>query len=932
MPTQRLFTGGDHRFLQALRRELGAAVETRLAVAFVLRSGVELLAPTLRAALLRPGQHVRILTTDYLGVTEPEALEALLALPAVNGAQLELRAYEARGHSFHPKAYLFRHASGARRAFVGSSNLSATALQHGVEWNWSSLEPADGEVLLDAESRFDELFHGPGTAAVTPEWIAAYAARRPGLNRDPLVWTVGTPEPDPYLPRPPTPNPVQELALQALTDLRESGEDRALVVAATGLGKTFLAAFDSRGYRRVLFIAHRQELLDQAAHTFERVRGQDVGRVQGEQVELDARVVVAMVQTLSQDRVLGDARLAGFDYVVVDEFHHAAADSYQNVLGKLRPKFLLGLTATPFRGDSRDLFALVGGNVAYEVGLFQAVAYGWLAPFHYYGVADTVEYSPALLNASRTGFDEQKLTAAVSRENRVQLIVEQWEKYKPKEPKALGFCVSIEHARYMAAQFSERGIPALAVHSGADSVDRRDAIRSLQDGHVQCLFTVDLFNEGVDIPAVNLVLMLRPTESMTVFVQQLGRGLRRAEGKPHLVVLDFIGNYRNAHVKLAFLTGHYGNETGGRELHRKAYAELVDRAGLLELEGGIRIELQPQALAALSEALQSGARLADALKADLQAVAETTFRQHGRRPLLDEVRLLGAYSVRAQLNQWKGWSNALEGMGWQTGDESQVATDAGAFLRELETTAMTKSYKMVVLQAMLDAEHGLRAVSLADLATAFRAHFRQARHQADIRGTEIEDIEFVTEAKLQAYIRANPVKAWAGGEWFAFGEEASANAGAGSVAGTPLLRYVRPVPKNTRAFRDAVAERVTWRLNQYMDRHEERLPAFKLLPAGTGACIMFGPKPVNALDVVPRSAGWQAVEIAGQLFYGKFVKVALNVLKARPVDEPTEPNVLTEQLARLHGVPPAELLARPRQVTLRRREDGTYVLSPGGTT
>ena len=151
MPTQRLFTGGDHRFLQALRRELGAAVETRLAVAFVLHSGVELLAPTLRAALLRPGQHVRILTTDYLGVTEPEALEALLALPAVNGAKLELRAYEARGHSFHPKAYLFRHASGARRAFVGSSNLSATALQHGVEWNWSSLEPADGEVLLDAE-------------------------------------------------------------------------------------------------------------------------------------------------------------------------------------------------------------------------------------------------------------------------------------------------------------------------------------------------------------------------------------------------------------------------------------------------------------------------------------------------------------------------------------------------------------------------------------------------------------------------------------------------------------------------------------------------------------------------------------------------------------------------------------------------------------
>lgn len=962
MPSQRLYTGGDHRFLQALRRELVTAVDARLAVAFVMQSGVALLAPALRAALLRPGQQVRVLTTDYLGVTEPEALEALLALPAVAGARLDLRAYAARRHSFHPKAYLFRHAGGQRRAFIGSSNLSASALQHGVEWNWATLETPDGAAVADAEQRFDDLFDSPNTVAVTPEWIDGYRRRRPTLAREafglggapgmntggysgeyPAVADYGTtPDAAPgttygatpgttpsttpgttdSATPPPTPNPAQELALQALTDLREAGEDRALVVAATGLGKTFLAAFDSRGYRRVLFIAHRQELLDQARAAFESVRDDRVGRVQAAQVELDARVVVAMVQTLAQERVLADARLAGFDYVVVDEFHHAAADSYQKVLAVLQPRFLLGLTATPFRGDTRDLFALVGGNVAYEVDLFQAVAYGWLVPFHYYGIADTVKYSPALLNASRTGYDEAKLTAEVSRAERLRLVMEQWHKHAPAAPKALGFCVSIEHARTMAASFNAAGIPALAVHSGADSVDRRDAIHRLQEGSVHCLFTVDLFNEGVDIPAVNLVLMLRPTESMTVFVQQLGRGLRLHPHKQRLVVLDLIGNHRHAHVKLAFLAGQQGREVHDTEAHRKAYAELSRHAGELELEGGIRIQLERQALETLNEALRAGTHLRDALKADLAAVGETTQRQHGRRPWLDELRLLGAYAVRAQLKQWQGWAGALQVMGWATDTESQLAAECGGFLRELETTAMTKSYKMVVLQTMLDAERGLRPVQLEELATAFRHHFQQARFMADIRGTEIEDIEHVPVAKLEAYVRSNPVKAWASGHWFAFDSE------------TRTLSYTGPVPKDTKAFRDAVAERATWRLNQYIDRHEERLPSFKLLPngAGSGACVMFGAKPVNALDAVPRGTGWQPVEIVGETFYGKFVKVALNVLKTRPVDNDAEPNLLTAQLARLFGVAPGELLAKPRRITLHRREDGTCVMTKGGNS
>ena len=401
-PSPRLHAGRGESLVDALRAELARCREACLAVSFILGSGLDLIEGALRAALLR-GATIRLLPTDYLDVTEPETLRRLLAMPG----RFDLRVYSHPARSFHPKAYLFDRGAGAGRAFVGSANLSRSGLAAGVEWTWSIEDTDRGHPMAELFGRFADLFDSPHAQVVTPAWIDAYAQRRqPRSEADPAV----------HVPGLPSPRPAQQLALRELERLRADGQRRALVIAATGLGKTWLAAFDARPFARVLFIAHRRALLQQAEAAFRAARpGDSVGYVLGARLEFDRDVVFASVQTLSRTAVLDDAAhaaaLAAFDYVVVDEFHHAAADSYLKVFARLSPAFLLGLTATPYRGDNRDLFALCDGNVAYEIRLFEAIAFGWLAPFRYLGVSDPVDYDRSLLNASGTAYDTAKLSA-----------------------------------------------------------------------------------------------------------------------------------------------------------------------------------------------------------------------------------------------------------------------------------------------------------------------------------------------------------------------------------------------------------------------------------------------------------------------------------------------------------------------------------------
>ncbi|MGA1318354.1 MAG: DEAD/DEAH box helicase family protein, partial [Rubrivivax sp.] len=432
---QRLHVGGNVTLLDALKREFEACAVARIAVAFVMNSGLDLIEGPALAALLR-GAELRLLTTDYLGVTEPEALERLCRWHG----RLQARVYSHERRSFHPKAYLFERADGTGRAFIGSANLSRMGLIEGVEWTWTVLDVDAGQPMHELSTRFEEIFDSDPVQVLTPAWIQAYAVRRPAHSAIPVL---ERPHP-PYPVQTVQPREVQQLALRELDRLRQDGESKALVVAATGLGKTFLAAFDTRDADRVLFIAHREELLHQAEAAFERVYpARSRGFLADGRAELDRDVVFASVQTLSRPEHLARPELSRFDYVVVDEFHRAAADSYRRVLQALSPRFLLGLTATPFRGDQRDILALCDGNLAYQVNLLEAIAFGWLVPFRYHGIADVVTYTDDLLTSRKT-YDTVKLTLRVNTPERAGLVLDRYRGHGSAA--ALGFCLSIGHA------------------------------------------------------------------------------------------------------------------------------------------------------------------------------------------------------------------------------------------------------------------------------------------------------------------------------------------------------------------------------------------------------------------------------------------------------------------------------------------------------
>jgi superfamily II DNA or RNA helicase/HKD family nuclease len=891
---------GNHYFPpEALKREFEACAVARIAVAFVMNSGLDLIEGPALAALLR-GAEVRLLTTDYLGVTEPEALERLCRWHG----RLQARVFSHERRSFHPKAYLFERADGTGRAFIGSANLSRMGLVEGVEWTWTVLDVDAGQPMHELSTRFEEIFDGDAARELTPAWIQDYAVRRLARGVVPVLEEPRAP----YSLETVKPREVQQLALRELDRLRQDGESKALVVAATGLGKTFLAAFDARDADRVLFIAHREELLHQAEAAFERVYpARSRGFLADGRAELDRDVVFASVQTLSRPEHLARPELARFDHVVVDEFHHAAADSYRRVLRALSPRFLLGLTATPFRGDQRDILELCDGNLAYQVNLLEAIAFGWLVPFRYHGIADVVTYSDDLLTARKT-YDTVKLTLRFNTAERAGLVLDRYRGHASAA--ALGFCVSIGHADFMAAQFNAGGVAAAAVHSGPGSADRVEAVRQLAEGRLKVLFTVDLFNEGVDIPAVDLVLFLRPTESMTIFLQQLGRGLRLHSTKSFLTVLDFIGNYRNAHHKLPLLAGQdlSQDQDPGRALKAltRWQAEGLRPDGVPE---GCEVVLEPVALSALRASLQGSSPLRQMVLDDLRDIAEAL----GRGPTLREWQRQSRYSLstaRAALGVDR-WHHLLEAAGLLTEEDRALEAAVGDFLREVETTAMTKSFKMVVLLSLCEETAFKRSVSGAELVTAFRAYFTEERHREDVAGTEVEDVAAVDSAALLRYIEKNPIKAWTGSGRAAVSPVFSWQKAA------PALSYVGPRPTDpalTTPFARAIKDRALARLDAYWQRPGPTRMVFPVIPAGSASegqasaadrrhCIMFG----KARQGLPE--GWHLVSINGRNLYGKFVAVALNVLKAAPVDSHEVPNVLTEELRALFG---GQLPGKPR--------------------
>jgi superfamily II DNA or RNA helicase len=552
-----------------LRAELMSADRVDLLCAFIRWHGLRVLEDPL-AELTDRGVRLRVLTTTYVGATERRAIDELVKR---FGAEVRI-SYETQATRLHAKAWLFRRNSGFDTAFVGSSNLSRSALVDGLEWNVRLSGVATPDLIRKFAATFDTYWESNAFVTYNPDEDAdrlddalAYAGNRRATTST-AISLAG-------LEVRPLPHQVEILeALDAERRLHD--RHRNLVVAATGTGKTVVAALDHQRlvretYKRdlsLLFVAHRKEILDQSLRTYrETMADGSFGEsyVDGSRPER-WRHVFASVQSLSS---YGISRLPAdhFDVVVIDEFHHSEAPTYRRLLDHLRPVELLGLTATPERPDGVDVRSFFGDRTAFELPLWDALSADLLVPFHYFGVADDVDltgvewkrgkYDVAGLDDLYTGNDAR--AAKVLRELRDKVT-------DVGRMRALGFCVSVAHALYMARVFTDAGVAARAVSGATRGDEREGAIRALRAGEVQALFAADLFNEGLDIPEVDTVLFLRPTQCATIFLQQLGRGLRRAPGKAVLTVLDFIGQHRREFrfdVRYRALTG-----TGRRALER----------------------------------------------------------------------------------------------------------------------------------------------------------------------------------------------------------------------------------------------------------------------------------------------------------------------------------------------------------------------------
>ena len=540
----------DTRMLDAVRRGLATADDVRIAVSFTMCSGLGLLIDPLKELVERGGR-ARILTSTYQSVTQPAALDTLLGLAGVDTRLQHGRV------GFHTKFWWFGEQE-AGECWAGSSNLSKGGLTTNLEWNLRSVEPA---TLAATRAQFDTLWTRPDVTPLTAELIRRYeqahrataTAQRKGRGFEYVEEYGGEVRP----------NAAQQEALKQLDALRQRGERRGAVIAATGVGKTFLAAFDvaQSGARNVLYVSHRLEHLTQAQRAFHRVLGatHSLGMVGGGSEHDYADIVFVTVASLRNRPALASR---DFEYLVIDEFHHVEAPSYE-VLRPIRDRaFLLGITATPERQDGHDVLEWCDWNVAYEVRLPEAIDRGWLLPFHYFGIADeTVDF----LRIPWRRLEE--VESALSVEARVDHVLQHALErgFDGIRRATIGFCAGRKHALYMAEAFRKRGQKAEAVLGDVDVTEREQTYRRLAnpDDPLEWVFVSDVLNEGVDIPAINSVLFLRPTESATLFLQQLGRGLRLCEDTEVLTVLDFVGHHRAAWLTLEAL--HAPQGAGRRE-------------------------------------------------------------------------------------------------------------------------------------------------------------------------------------------------------------------------------------------------------------------------------------------------------------------------------------------------------------------------------
>ncbi len=619
-----LLTGAqrDPGLASQLHHEMRTADRVDIICSFIRWTGVRAIESSLQEFTRRVGSELRVITTSYMGATDAKAIEYLGALPNTSVRV----SYDTRHTRLHAKAYLFHRKTGFSVAYVGSANISKAALSDGLEWVVKISEHEQPHLWQKTAATFETHWHDPQFEPYfeSDSDRLRRALRAERTKEDDQVGVFFDLQPYPY----------QHQILDRLAAERELlGRNRQLVVAATGTGKTVVAAFDFRNWRnrmrqddhrfapRLLFIAHREEILKQSLATFRAVlKDANFGDLMvGGREPLQRDQLFLSIQTFNSQEMASTIPPDYYDYVVVDEFHHAAAPSYRRLLETLCPKVLLGLTATPERADNLDVLSHFDNHISAELRLPDAINRALLSPFQYFCITDTVDLSA--VRWQRGGYLISELDGLYTgNDARAALIVEKVHQYllDPATARGIGFCVSVAHARYMARAFNEAGLKAECLHADSPSEVRNDVQRRLRETDINFIFTVDLYNEGVDIPEVDTVLFLRPTESLTVFLQQLGRGLRLSEGKECLTVLDFVGQaHRNYRFDLRF-----------RALLTQRHANVVDelQQQFPHLPAGCALQMERVAaqhvLDNIREAIRIGNR--DQLQARIRGFEEET--------------------------------------------------------------------------------------------------------------------------------------------------------------------------------------------------------------------------------------------------------------------------------------------------------------------
>ena len=735
---QNVFTGANVYFFEQLKESIKNATQIDINVSFIMESGVKLLIDELKHAD-NAGVKIRILTTNYLNITQPQALY-LLKRELKN---VDICFYNNHNTSFHPKAYIF-HCKDDCEIYIGSSNISKGALTNSIEWNHHFTKSDNEEDFNLFYKNFEELFNNHSTEVnddVLKEYANSWIKPKIDFKDD---------ENDIIQPR-----DIQIEALYELDKTRRYGYDKALVVAATGTGKTYLAAFDSIKYGKILFVAHRIEIIKQAKKVFKKIQtDKSRGFFYNNIKETDNDITFALVQTLGKDKYLNEKyfKRDAFDYIIIDEFHHAVANNYRNILNYFQSEFLLGLTATPERLDNKDVFALCDYNNVYEIRLKEAINRGFLTPFKYYGIMDdTIDYSQVQITNGK--YDEKDLEKKLMIHKRANLIMNHYQKYNSKQ--AIGFCSTRVHAEYMAKYFNEHGIESAAVYSGKQgkyTEDRTKSIEKLKQGIIKIIFTVDMFNEGLDVPSIDMVLFLRPTESPTIFLQQLGRGLRKYTDKKYLTVLDFIGNYKKANT-IPFLLS--GNTFDTKVLLDKSPLEF-------EYPVDCHIDFDFELINLFKYQSQREIKIEDKILLEYENIKNELGFRPSRVDLLlrmDE-NIIESMRKKSKTNIFNDYLKFLKDNDELTKEEEKLLDNkAHKFINTLETTKMTKSYKLPILLAFYNKGNVKMKITSDDV-------YMNMKEFYDYKSNEVDMLKDKTSSNYKSWgkkeflslARRNPIK------------------------------------------------------------------------------------------------------------------------------------------------------------------------------